>query len=334
MNKDLIKFSSGLLFIIIFSTLSIWLAASPLLAQLGISPLIVAIILGIIYGNTIHHKLTSHWHKSLSFCTKRILRMAIVLYGFRISFQELMGIGWQGIGLGCFVVISTLALGIWVGKKLKIDQELSLLISAGAAICGAAAVLATEGVLRSNPYKTAVAVASVVLLGTLAMFLYPILQNIGWLNFTAENYGIYSGATIYEVAQVIVAGSAAGVVAGKLAVITKMLRVMLLAPYLIFLNQLRKKTAGSLQKTKLVIPWFALGFIAMIGFNSLQLLPATFVARINEFDTFLLVMAMAALGVETQFSKMKGIGLNPLCLALILFSWLTLGIYLICRAFL
>lgn len=320
-------FSLGILFIAIFSACSMLIAGTPEIKPLGISPLIVAIVLGIIYGNVAHPRFTHELQPGINFCAKRILRLAIILYGFRISFQEIYSIGLSGAALGVVVVITTLVLGVWIGKKLKLEEEITILIAAGAAICGAAAVLATEGVLKSNPSKAAVAVASVVLLGSVGMFLYPLIQSMGWFHFTAEQYGLFSGATIYEVAQVVVAGSAAGVTAGKVAVVVKMLRVMMLAPYLILLNIYIDKNKTHFWKSKIHIPWFAVGFILMIGFNSLNVLSSTIVDSINTFDTFLLVMAMAALGIETHYSKIKGIGIKALYLALILFAWLTLGIY-------
>jgi uncharacterized integral membrane protein (TIGR00698 family) len=214
-----------------------------------------------------------------------------------------------------------------------------MLISSGASICGAAAVLATESTLKSEPYKTAMAVATVVLFGTLGMFLYPVLFKYGMLMMNAKEYGIYVGATVHEVAQVVVAGSAVSKVAGDTAVIVKMTRVMMLAPFLVVLSYFLAKsqpttdsqTKKSNETSKIVIPWFAVYFLLVAGFNSLNLLPKEVVSVINKIDTILLAMAMAALGIETNFSKLKHVGLKPFILAGVLFVWLISGGYILTK---
>src|SRR5690606_32374158 len=142
-------------------------------------------------------------------------------------------------------------------------RETSMLIGAGSAICGAAAVIAAEPVVRAQPHKVSVAVATVVVFGTLGMFLYPWLYP--YLGLGEHAFGVYAGSTIHEVAQVVVAGRAVGEAAGSAAVIEKMLRVMLLAPFLLLLSSRlsREANAGSGEKAGIVIPWFAVLFVAV-----------------------------------------------------------------------
>jgi uncharacterized integral membrane protein (TIGR00698 family) len=160
------------------------------------------------------------------------------------------------------------------------------------------------------------------------MFLYPALCNWGALDFDAKQYGIYAGATVHEVAQAVVAGNAVGAQAGDTAVIVKMTRVMMLAPFLLglafFLSRGGEKSG---EKVKIMIPWFAVYFLVAVGFNSLNLLPKSVVDTINTIDTFLLAMAMAALGIETNLNKIKNVGMKPIYLALTLFVWLVFGGY-------
>lgn len=320
---------NGLFFVAIFALSSLYLAQTPWITNLGVNPLILAIILGIIYSNTLRYRLPNTWAPGIHFSAKYILRFAIILYGFRVTFQQIASIGILALVLDIFVVGSTLLLGYWIGIKiLKLDRHLSLLISSGAAVCGAAAVLAVEGVLESEAYKATVAVGTVVLFGTIAMFLYPFMQHIDLFNLTENQYGIFAGASIHEVAQALVAGSNISETAGNIAVIVKMTRVLLLVPVLIFLSFVEgyEFVKSKKKKSKLNIPWFAVIFLIMIGFNSLHLLPTYVVDLINKFDLFLLTMAMAAIGMETNFNKIKKVGLKPLYLAAILFVWLIVSV--------
>jgi len=172
----------------------------------------------------------------------------------------------------------------------------------------------------------------VVVFGTLAMFLYPALyalvQSHGWLAMDARQYGLFTGATVHEVAQVVAAGRAVNEAAADTAVITKMVRVMLLAPFLVALSLWLArggKASADGSKARIVVPWFAFGFVAVAGFNSLHLLPAGLQAGLVQLDTVLLAMAMAALGLTTHVSALRQAGLKPLLLALILFAWLLFG---------
>lgn len=325
---------NGILFVALFALSSFYLAELSWIAKSGISSLVIAIVLGIIYSNTLRHRLPSEWTPGIQFAAKQLLRTAIVLYGFRISFQEIASVGIEGLVLDILVVSSTLVLGSWIGVKLfKLDRHLSILISSGSAICGAAAVLATEDVIKSEPYKATIAIGTVVLFGTVAMFLFPLLQHANLFGFNDSQFGIFTGASIHEVAQAIIAGNDVSAQAGSLAIIVKMTRVLLLVPVLICLSLYEKRVSehSKHRKLKLNVPWFALLFIVVIGFNSLHLLPDSFVTLINQFDIYLLTMAMAAIGIETNLVKIKKVGFKPFYLATLLFGWLIGGVYLMVK---
>jgi uncharacterized integral membrane protein (TIGR00698 family) len=318
---------SGILFVALFATSATYISQFAFLKNLGISPLIIGIVLGIIYANTLRNNLPKEWTPGIIFSTKTLLRAAIVFYGFRLTFQNIEEVGIAGITASALVVTLTFFIGYIVGTKLlKLDRDTTILTTAGSSICGAAAILATEPVLDSEPHKSAVAVSTVVVFGTIAMFLYPFLYKAGFIDLSAEGMGIYIGSTIHEVAHVVAAGNTLGSEVANNAVIVKMLRVMMIAPFLIFLSLwLASKSKGKSGKTKVVIPWFAVGFIAVAGFNSLDLLPHSLVTNINSLDTFALTMAMSALGMETSFEKFKKVGMKPIYLATILFGWLIFG---------
>jgi uncharacterized integral membrane protein (TIGR00698 family) len=321
---------NGVLFVALFALSSTYLAEIYWIMKIGINSLVIAIILGIVYSNTLRHRLPSEWTPGIEFSAKQLLRVAIIFYGFRISFQQIASVGIEGFMLDILVVSLTLVLGTLIGMKLfKLDRHTALLISAGSAICGAAAVLAVEDVLRSEPYKATVAVGTVVLFGTIAMFLYPLLQHIGVLGFNDNQFGLFSGASIHEVAQALVAGNDVSAQAGNIAIIVKMTRVLLLVPVLLLLSFYENRFSKSYKhgNIRTSIPWFAIIFVAVIGFNSLNLLPITAVKTINQLDVFLLTMAMTAIGIETNLSKLKKVGLKPLYFATVLFFWLIGGVY-------
>jgi len=321
------KTFSGILFVALFATSASYISEFPIFKNLGISPLIIGIVLGIIYANTLRNHLPKEWVPGIIFSTKTLLRTAIVFYGFRLTFQNIAAVGLAGITASALVVALTFIIGYFFGTKiLKLDHDTTILTTAGSSICGAAAILATEPVLKSEPHKSAVAVSTVVVFGTIAMFLYPFLYKAGFINLDTTGMGIYIGGTIHEVAHVAAAGNTLGSEVSNNAVIVKMIRVMMIAPFLIILSLwLANKNKKGNEKTKVTIPWFAVGFIGVAGFNSLNLIPHTFIKDINALDTFALTMAMSALGMETSFEKFKKVGMKPIYLASVLFIWLIFG---------
>lgn len=392
-------FLSGILLIVLFSCTATYLAGMDWVKQLRFSPLIVGIVLGMVYANTLRRQVPGDWNPGVAFCSKQVLRTGIVLYGFQITVADVMDVGLAALVVDVAIVVLTLLLGVFVGRLLHMDRQTALLTSVGSSICGAAAVLGAEPVVKGEPYKTAVAVSTVVIFGTLSMFLYPFLYRADMLDMDARQVGLYTGATLHEVAHVYGAGeamngtddsvqnacgtmtharqnlnqavlahlqqhpemnsmlekpftamnAACDELKGSLctlpdfavpsqpdikrpAVIVKMVRVILLAPVLIalaFLLGRRRGTDG--KRGKIQVPLFAFLFLIVIGFNSLDLLPRWGVEAIRAVDTFLLTMAMTALGVETSFDKFKKAGPKPFLLALVLFLWLVLGGYWIVK---
>lgn len=307
-------------------------SAYSLAAQAGLSALTLAIVFGMIIGNTVFHRFAVSCAAGVDFSKSRLLRIGIVLYGFRITYQQIAAIGWRGIVIDILVIALTFLLAVRLGTRVfKLDRETSMLIGAGSSICGAAAVLATEPVVQGQAHKVSVAVATVVIFGTIGMFLYPVLYT--HLNLSEAAYGMYVGSTLHEVAQVVVAGKAVSEQAASTAVIEKMLRVMMLAPFLLILSS-RIGADGAAQKgsRKITIPWFAVLFIFAAGINSLQVLPQWLVHWIVNVDTLLLAMAMAALGIRTHVGAVRQAGARPILLATVLFAFLIVGGYFINRA--
>lgn len=339
----------GILLIALFSFSAFYIAEIPFVKSLSFSPLIVGIILGMLYANSLRNRLPETWVPGIKFCTKQVLRWGIILYGFRLTLTQVAAVGLPAVVIDAIIVAGTIFLGLGLGKLFKIDRDTALMTSTGSAICGAAAVLGTEPVVKCEGHKTAIAVSTVVIFGTISMFLYPIMYRTGILDgMTNTEVAIYTGSTLHEVAHVAGAGNAMDPtdtlgIAGT-ATITKMIRVMLLAPVLVIMSFAlagRKKVNadGTVSKSKITIPWFAFGFIGVICLNSLlqylfgvesvKEIPLN--GTIEYIDTFMLTMAMTALGTDTSIEKFKQAGAKPFVLAFGLYIWLVIGGYFLTK---
>ncbi len=325
----------GVLLITLFSCAAFYIGDMGFVKSLSFSPMIVGIILGMLYANSLRNNLPETWVPGIQFCSKRILRIGIILYGFRLTFQNVVEVGIPAICIDAIIVAVTICGGVMIGRLMKMDRGIALLTSVGSGICGAAAILGTESAIKVKPYKTAVAVSTVVIFGTIAMFLYPILYRNGILDLTPQEMGIFTGSTVHEVAHVVGAGNAMGKEVSDPAIIVKMIRVMMLVPVLLIISysvmRAAVKSGDASGRGKISMPWFAILFLVVIGFNSLNLLPAGLVDFINTFDTFLLTMAMTALGAETSIDKFRKAGAKPFILAFILFIWLMVGGYALAK---
>ena len=326
----------GVLLIALFSCAAFYIGDFPWVKSLSFSPMIVGIVLGMLYANSLRNRLPATWVPGILFCSKRVLRLGIVLYGFRLTFQDVLAVGAPALLIDAVVVTVTICGGVLLGRLLKMDRGIALLTSVGSGICGAAAVLGAESTIRARPYKTAVAVSTVVIFGTISMFLYPVLYRHGIVSLTPEQMGIYTGATLHEVAHVVGAGNAMNGEISDAAIIVKMIRVMMLVPVLLTISYsvsvararrrrlADRRSCGGVTR-RIAVPWFALGFLAVIGFNSFGLLGEATVSFIHSLDTFLLTMAMTALGAETSIEKFKKAGAKPFVLSLLLFVWVVGG---------
>lgn len=331
----------GISLITVMSVVAWHLAMVPAIKALSLSSLIMGILLGMIFANTLRSKVPASWEPGLKFCSKRMLRTGIILYGFRLTFQDVVEVGAAALVVDAIVVVGTICLGYWLGKLIGLDRDSTLLTSVGSAICGAAAVLGAEPIVKGEAHKTAVAVSTVVIFGTISMFLYPIAYRVGILDgLYAQQIGIYTGSTLHEVAHVVGAGNAmANDIIAPTALIVKMVRVILLVPVLLVMSWwLSKGAPMGGEKGKINVPWFAFIFLLMIGVNSvlqsvygMEEWLADVRGIINVVSTFMLTMAMTALGADTSFAKFKQAGAKPFCLAGMIYLWLVCGGYLMAK---
>ena len=278
----------------------------------GISALTIAILMGMVIGNTGYHRISGWCAPGVGFSKQNLLRLGVVLYGFRLTFQDIGQVGVEGVVIDAVMLTSTFALATFLGTRVfGLERSTAMLIGAGSSICGAAAVMATEPVVRGRSAEVAIAVSTVVVFGTVAIFVYPLiyhaLAGVPSMMLSERDYGLFAGSTIHEVAQVFAAGRSISLAAANTAVITKMVRVMMLAPFLVMLSawlshkaKTENQAGADTGSGAIAIPWFAVLFVVVTGLNSLALLPKATVSAIIDVDTFLLAMAMAALGLTTH----------------------------------
>lgn len=275
------------------------------------SPMILAMLLGMGVKNSVG---APAWLKpGIVFSLKRVLRAAIVLLGLQLTLTQVADVGARGLAVILLTVAASFAFTVWAARLLGVDRKLAELIATGTAICGASAVIAANTVTRTSEEDVAYAVASVTIFGSLAVIVYPPLAAA--IGLGPHAFGLWSGASIHEIAQVIAAAFQQGEAAGQTATVTKLTRVMLLAPLVLGLGFWAARRRGAdASAAKAPIPWFVFGFIALVVINSLIAVPPEARRLIVLATSFMLALALAAMGLETDLRKLKAKGLRPLAL--------------------
>ena len=317
----------GLAVLALVAAASALLGGAAPLARLGISVLTVAIVLGMVAGNLVPQRWTALAEPGAAFAQRSLLRLGVGLYGLRLTAQQIGAVGLRGVLIDMLVIASTLGLALWVGTRwFKLDRDTALLVGTGSAICGAAAVMAAEPVLKAPPYKVAMAVATVTVFGSLSIVVYPLLFPL--LGLDPAQFGIYIGSTVHEVAQVVAAGKAVSAATADQAVVVKLIRVALLAPVMLLLARLIKPGTAQTEAPRApLLPWFIGLFVLAAAVNSLGWIEAPLHAALLQLDTVLLTLAMAALGWGSSVRLMRQAGIRPLLLGAVLFAFLLVGGY-------
>lgn len=284
-------------------------AVRALLPAIPLSPLMLAIVLGALWRNLlgVPHRATP----GIAACIRRPLRLGIVLLGLQLTFTQLLDIGPAGAALLVACVVLTFAFTTALGRLLGVDACLAQLIAAGTSICGASAVVAANSVVRGRGEAVAYALGVVTLCGTVVMLCFPVLGVLAGLSDRA--YGVWIGASVHEVAQAVAAAFAHGDEAGQYGTVSKLTRVLLLAPMVILLGQAIARRAGA-AFTEVPVPWFAFGFIAMVAVASAGVLPPPALGALAVLAQALLAAALAAVGLETDLGQIRAQGWRPLAL--------------------
>lgn len=309
------KLVPGIIFTGVLAWACMQIQQIKVVSNLHFSSLIIAIILGILINNFV--SIPSFLCEGITFSSKKILRLAVILLGFKLSLLEVSQIGEKGFILVTIVSTATILFAVWLGKKFGLERNLALLIGAGSSICGASAVAAVAPVIKGEEKDVTFAIATVTIFGTIAMFLYPLFYR--FLQIPDFIYAVWAGSSIHEVGQVVAAGFAAGDQAGQFAILIKLTRVLLVIPAAIILGvtQIQHEKSNAQGISKLTIPWFVFGFLAVVIINSVNIIPCNISHSLIAIDSFLLTVAMAGLGLETNMGKMRKVGMKPFYVGLI-----------------
>jgi uncharacterized integral membrane protein (TIGR00698 family) len=303
------------------------------------NPLLIAVLLGLLIGNTFG--CPAPLKPGLDYTKRLLLRFAVVLIGFRITLQLLVHLGAVPIAIAVTELACMWLIIYWAACKLfKLDRALALLLAAGTSVCGASAILSVASITRARPQQAAIAVTLITLFGTVALLGYPYALLEGWLpGFDDERYGILVGASVYEVPQVVGAAYAVSDYALYTATLVKLTKVLLLVPLLLGLAYWQRRTeqsklsdetrapaqaraclassqpadpalrrddaAAPRPTAPLPFPWFIVGFAAVLVFNSFITLPASVKGAIQSFDLFLFLMVMIAIGLDTRLARVR-----------------------------
>lgn len=299
----------GLTVVCAIAVLATLLRRLPGLSML--SPLMLAVLAGMAIGHL--YRLPARCQPGIAFAGRHILRLAIVLLGMQLSVTQILAIGFEGILIVVCVVATTFIAIVWMGALLGVDARLAGLLAAGTSICGASAVAAMSTVNRASEEDVTYAMAVVTVLGTLLMFLLPVAGHAFGLDERA--FGIWAGASIHEVAQVTGAAFQYGSVAGEIGIVVKLTRVVMLAPLVMIVGLwLHQRRSTSTEDAPSAFPLFVLGFIAAVALNSLAPMAADVRAGLMSFTTFLMAMALGALGLQAHAGRLLAKGMRPLAL--------------------
>ncbi|MFC0525099.1 YeiH family protein [Pontibacillus salicampi] len=317
----------GILFTFVIAGVGLLLASLPGFAHIG--ALATSILLAVIYRHFIGYPTTIH--KGIQFSTKKLLRLAIILFGLKLNldvvFQEGLGLLARGAGTIVFSIVVTMLLAKW----LRANWTISMLLAVGTGVCGAAAIAAVSPILKSKEEDTALSVGIIALVGTIFGIAYTIIGP--YLPISNVQYGVWSGLSLHEIAHVALSAEPAGEDALAMAFLAKLGRVLLLIPLSFLLVWwMRRKETKSSDSAAVAFPWFLIGFIAMSFLGTYVIgdvipFPDTMEQGVSFITTYLLAMAMSGLGLNVDLRKMGSKTAKPL-LAMLITSILLSGITL------
>ncbi|WP_089604900.1 YeiH family protein [Acinetobacter piscicola] len=253
----------------------------------------------------------------IEFTAREVLRFGIALLGMRITLEQITALGWQPIALVISLVAITITVSILAAKALGFNKLFGMLTGGATAICGASAALALSAALPNHPQKekaTLFTVIGVSALSTLAMIVYPMIVKA--LHLPPQEAGVFLGATIHDVAQVVGAGYSMSPEIGDTATVVKLMRVAMLLPVIVCAAMITRMQGGgdSTGPRPPLLPWFAVGFVILACINSTGWVPTIAQNGLNELSSWCLVIAISALGMKTQLKELATVGMKPILL--------------------
>lgn len=252
----------------------------------------------------------------IEFTARTVLRLGVALLGMRITLEQIAALGWKPVALVVTLVAVTIGVSVLAARAMGFKRIFGMLTGGATAICGASAALALAAALPSHPQKeraTLFTVIGVSALSTLAMILYPMIANA--VGLSPQAAGVFLGATIHDVAQVVGAGYSMSPETGDVATVVKLMRVAMLLPVIVVAAMVtRLQGAETGGKRPPLLPWFAVGFLVLACVNSTGLVPALVQGGVNELSRWCLVVSIAALGMKTQLKELTTVGIKPILL--------------------
>jgi uncharacterized integral membrane protein (TIGR00698 family) len=300
----------GLLLSALLAALAVWLADVPWIrSHTHVSALLLVILLGMAWKSLA--PVPEAALAGIRFAQRPVLRWAVAGLGFRLSLSELWKIGAPALVVVIVSTLSALVFGWWIARRLGISEKLGLLLGVGGAICGASAVVAADSVVQAEKRDAALALGLITLLGTIGIVIYPLLHRpLGLSDFA---YGVWDGASLHEMAQVVAAGFAVSDEAARVATVVKLARICLLAPVVLYLGwslRHQHREAGVAKVSP--VPWFLVLFVAFAVVNSLGVLPKPWIEALKTADLWLLCVGMAGVGLQTGFHDLRSAGMKPI----------------------
>ncbi|MBT6265539.1 MAG: putative sulfate exporter family transporter [Halieaceae bacterium] len=277
-----------------------------------------AMLMGLLLGMAFHFlNETPRVGPGLELVAVKALRLGVALLGLRLTVADVASLGWTPVLLVVCAVLATLLFGVVLGRLLGCERQLGVLTGGSVAICGASAAMAISSVLPKGPdtqRQTLFTIIGVTSLSTIAMVLYPIIGDV--LQFNDQEMGIFIGATIHDVAQVVGAGYSVSPTTGDLGTFIKLLRVAMLVPVVLVIGIIfRNKVGAAADREKApAFPLFLIGFIVLFAVNSTGLIPGDVIQPVANLAPALLLVAIAALGIRTSMQEVMTIGLKPVLL--------------------
>jgi len=250
----------------------------------------------------------------IEFTARTVLRLGVALLGMRITLEQIAGLGWKPVALVVTLVVVTIGVSVIAAKMLGFQRLFGMLTGGATAICGASAALAAA--LPNHPQKeraTLFTVIGVSALSTMAMIVYPMIAN--WLSLSPQMAGIFLGATIHDVAQVVGAGYSMSTETGDTATVVKLMRVAMLLPVIVCAAMVtRMQGAETGGKRPPLLPWFAVGFLLLACINSTGWIAPAVQGTVNDLSRWCLVVSISALGMKTQLKELASVGIKPILL--------------------
>ena len=251
--------------------------------------------------------------RGIRFASRNILRFGVALLGLRITTGDVLDLGWQVVALIVAGVVATILVGGLIGRASGLQNDQSILSAGAVAICGASAALAISSVLpthKDHERNTILTVAGVTALSTVAMVFYPVF--VTYLNYDNATAGVFLGATIHDVAQVVGAGYIISDQTGEISTLVKIIRVACLVPVVITISLLMHRRRASGPGTEPLLPWFLVAFVLLVIVNSLGWVPAQANTILTPVSSWCLLTAVAALGVKTSLRALADVGPAPI----------------------